>query len=203
MELWDAIRKRRSIRRFASEPVPDDVLHTLIEAARLAPSAVNAQPWRFVAVRDASVRERLSHHVLQPFVCEAPLVLVCCAVPPTDDDYASGLEMLAASGALDATAKEAIEQHIRGRDASTRLISAIRDCALAIEHIVLMCVDRGLGCCPVGSFDEQGVKEVLGIPPHVRVVLLLAIGTPLEGSPPPRPRLPRERILAYERWTLE
>jgi nitroreductase len=74
------------------------------------------------------------------------------------------------------------------------------DLAIAIDHITLKAVEEGLGTCWVGSFNEEEVKKILGIPDNVRVVTLLTIGYP-KYVPSPRKRKSKEEIVAYEKWT--
>ncbi|MFC1770232.1 nitroreductase family protein, partial [Nitrospirota bacterium] len=80
MNVKEAIESRRSVRRFSSAPVSDEVVQELLEAARLAPSGCNAQPWRFKIVRDRETKVKLAHAAhRQPFIARAPVVFVCCA----------------------------------------------------------------------------------------------------------------------------
>lgn len=78
MEVIDAIKKRRSIRSYDSKPVPEDVLGRVLEAGRIAPSAMNYQPWKFVVVRDPSGRKALSGGRYAKFLTECPVVIVGC-----------------------------------------------------------------------------------------------------------------------------
>ena len=80
LTVKEAIRERRSIRRFKSDPVPDEMIHQMLEAARLAPSGTNRQPWRFIVVTDAAEKAKLREMCMgQAFVEQAPVVIVCCA----------------------------------------------------------------------------------------------------------------------------
>src|SRR4030066_1581450 len=80
LTVTEAIRQRRSIRSFRSDPVPDDMVSEILEAARLAPSASNRQPWRFIVVTDGEEKAKLRRICLdQAFIEEAPVVFVCCA----------------------------------------------------------------------------------------------------------------------------
>lgn len=78
MEVMKAIMKRRSIRRFKKEPIPDELINKVMEAARLAPSGSNKQPWHFIIVRDAETKSKLGLH---KWAEEAPVVIVCCIDP--------------------------------------------------------------------------------------------------------------------------
>jgi nitroreductase len=141
-----------------------------MEAARLAPSASNRQEWRFVIVRDADVRRKLSHAARkQKFIAEAPVVLACCADT---------------------------NNHVM---TCGQLCYPI-DVAIAIDHITLCAAAEGLGTCWVGAFYENKVKKILNIPKHIRVVELLAVGYPKDSSPVEKSRLPLEDIVRYERW---
>jgi nitroreductase len=157
MEVSEAIRKRRSVRKYQTRNIENDKLDRVLEAGRLAPSARNLQEWRFVVVRDGARRKRLAEAAKgQTFVGEAPVVIAACA---TITDYVMTCGQL------------------------TYPI----DLAIAVEHMVLAAAAEGLGTCWIGAFYEEEVKKVLNIPPEVRVVALLAIGYPDESPfPRPR-----------------
>ena len=83
MDVFQAIQTRRSIRKYQDRPVEEDKLQRVLEAARLAPSASNRQNWHFIVVRDAGLRARLTREAIrQPFVGQAPLILVACGMAP-------------------------------------------------------------------------------------------------------------------------
>ena len=157
MELMDAIRKRRSIRRYLDRQVEKEKLERVLEAGRLAPSANNKQEWRYVIVQDKAMREELmkaaSH---QSFVADAPVVIAACA--ETDN-----------------------------RMMRCGQLAYPIDVAISIDHITLKAVDEGLGTCWIGSFDEPKVKQLLNIPAEIRVVELLTLGYPAHiPNPTPR-----------------
>lgn len=78
MDVLSAIKGRRSIRKYSNKPVEEEKLLKVLEAARLSPSARNRQEWKFIVVRDDKTREELTEAIGQPFVGEAPIILVCC-----------------------------------------------------------------------------------------------------------------------------
>ncbi|HOV83178.1 MAG TPA: nitroreductase family protein [Methanothrix sp.] len=160
MEVMEAIRSRRSIRRYQDRPVEPDRLMRVLEAGRIAPSAKNLQDWKFIVVRDGEKRRRLSEAAMgQPQVAAAPVVIVACATKP---------ENILPCG-----------QHCYPIDLS-----------IALDHMSLAAVAEGLGTCWIGAFYEDRVKEVLGIPAGVRVTSLLTLGYPAESpSARPRKRL--------------
>ncbi len=171
MDVYEAIRLRKSVRKYEDRDVDDETLHRLLEAARLAPSANNRQEWRFVVVRDAEMRKKLMEAAdNQKFVAKAPVILACCA--ETDN-------------------------HVM----KCRQQSYPIDVAIAIDHITLCAVAEGLGTCWIGAFYEDPVKELLSIPKHIRVVELLTVGYPKDPSPAAKKRLPLEEIVKYDKWT--
>jgi len=166
----DAIRTRKSVRSYLDKPVDDATLARVLEAARLAPSARNDQEWRFIAVRDQAMRERLAREAAkQPFIAEAAVVLACCA--ETD-----------------------------GRLMRCGQPAYTIDVAIAMDHLSLAAAAEGLGTCWIGAFDEGLVERLLGIPPTVRVVQLMPLGWPVDPAPIAKHRLPIAKILRMERW---
>ena len=170
MDIYEAVRRRKSVRSFQNQEVAEEVLDRILAAARLAPSAKNLQEWRFVAVRDPETRRQLSVAARgQTFVASAPVVLACCA--ETDNHVMT----------------------------CGQLCYPI-DVAIAVDHITLCAAAEGLGTCWIGAFFEDRVKEILGIPAPVRVVALLPIGYPADPSPVEKPRLELDEIVMHERW---
>ncbi|MCM8787816.1 MAG: nitroreductase family protein [Candidatus Omnitrophica bacterium] len=170
MNVFEAIKARRSIRSFLDKPIKEEILLKLFEAARQAPSASNRQEWRFVIVKDIKMRKKLATATKgQNFIEEAPVIVACCAV--TDN-------------------------HIM---TCGQLCYPI-DVAIAIDHISLVAVEMGLGTCWIGAFYEDKVKEILEIPAYVRVVELLAIGYPKKIQDTSKERLPLKEIIFKEKW---
>jgi len=148
MELKEAITKRQSIRDYQDKPVPEEKLRNVLEAARLAPSANNMQPWKFVVVTDSQRRQELARAAnRQTFVGEAPVVIAAVATEP-ESVMSSGVPRYPV------------------------------DVAIAVDHMTLAAVDEGLGTCWIGAFSQQRVKEILNIPDRCRVVALLPLGFP-------------------------
>jgi nitroreductase len=171
MNVIDAIKTRKSVRAYLDRPVEDEKLNTIMEAARLAPSASNRQEWRFILVQDAETRKKLAVAARnQPFVGEAPILIVACA--ETDE-------------------------HLMSCGQACYPI----DVAIALDHITLTAVELGLGTCWIGAFDELEVKKILEIPAQgVRVVELMPLGYPVDPAAMEKKRFPIERIVRYDRW---
>lgn len=195
----EAIEQRRSIRKFKPDAVPDDILGKLLDAARLAPSGSNAQPWRFKIIKDRETRERLVKAAYdQSFIAEAPVVFVCCA---DIDGYlrgvTSGLQDLGRIGAVeDRIVHIVLERTDRLQKMSLDQFGQriAFNVAIAIEHIALRAIDFGLGTCWVRLIDEQAIRAIFGWDETVSVVALLPVGYPDE-SPAPRKRRTIEEIL--------
>ncbi|MCR4391985.1 MAG: nitroreductase family protein [Candidatus Acetothermia bacterium] len=170
MDVTEAIKRRRSVRKYTGDPVTEDDVRTVLTAAIWAPSAGNAQPWRFIVVRDRALREGLvgaAHG--QRFLAEAPLVIVVCA------------DLLRA-------------QRAYGERGVT--LYCLQDTAAAIQNMLLAATSLGLGSCWVGAFDEAKASELLGLPSGLRPVALIPLGRFKEPSPP-RERRPLTEVVEY------
>jgi nitroreductase len=195
----EAIEKRRSIRNYKPDPIPEEHLKELLNSARLAPSGSNAQPWRFKIVKEAEIKAKLAEAAYdQAFISQAPVVIVCCAdIQVYLDGTVSGAQDLGKIGAIE----ERIVTILEGRAKSLQTIERnelgpriAANVAIAIEHIVLRALDFGLGSCWIRLLDEQKVKELFGWGDNIYVVALLPIGYPAE-FPKARKRLELDKIL--------
>ena len=205
MDVREAIQKRRSIRRFKTDPVPDDLIQQLLESARLAPSGSNTQPWRFVVIKDAETRQKLqTASYNQRHVGQAPVIIACCADIKAFGEFPERIDELIAAGALPAKTREVFVPSLKkgGMSADIKwhlLIAATGNTDIAIEHMVLQAVELGLGTCWVRWFDDNKVKEILEIPKNIDIITLLPIGYPAE-DPPQRPRFDLQKIVYYEKY---
>jgi len=195
----EAIEKRRSIRKFKPDPVPEEVIKALLDAARLAPSGCNAQPWRFKLVKDAATKLNLAEAAhRQPFIAKAPVVLVCCAdIRGYIEGTISSIQDLGRTGSVeDRVVTLILERTEKMKTLKTEEIAprVAFNVAIAVEHIVLRALDFGLGTCWVRLIDEQMVRDMFGWDNNLHVVALLPIGFPAE-SPPPRRRLNMDDII--------
>ena len=169
MDVMEAIQTRRSVRSYLNKPVEEEILNQVLEAARLAPSANNRQEGRYVAVRDQDTRHLLSIAAEGQGFVAEAPAVIACCA--------------AESG------------HVMscGQPAYTV------DLSIAVDHMTLAAVSLGLGTCWIGAFDEDRVREILGIPASVRVVALMALGYPKHATNP-RPRKPFSEIVHQEKW---
>ena len=195
----EAIEKRRSIRKFKQDPVPEDYIIALIEAARLAPSASNTQPWRFKIVSDDETKAKLAEAAYhQSFIAQAPVVLVCCA---DLQGYFDGITARSQEFGKEGALEETMMRVLRGRAEQLKSMNVQElapgiafNVAIAVEHIVLRALDFGLGSCWVRMLDEQKIKAIFNWENNIHVVALLPLGYPDE-APTPRKRRAMEEIL--------
>lgn len=150
------VETRRSIRVYLDKTVPREEIELCIDAARLAPSAENVQPWRFIVVDDPLVREEFCKKAFSgiysviKFPRQAPVIIVALAKP---DIIANKLGTM-----------------IQGTQ------YYLLDMGIAGEHIVLQALERGLGSCWIGWFNEKGVRDFFNIPQGYKITYLLTLG---------------------------
>ena len=206
LSLWDAIKTRRSIRKFSADNVPDAMVMQLLEAARLAPSGSNLQPWRFIVVRDEKTRKELRHICMeQKFIEEAPVVIVGYA---DLDRYSKQSrtrrrQEFAESGVLETLSGRFADPKFRASiDAAPPmpreqiLISALANTYIAIEHLILMATALGLGTCWVGAYGSTAkLNSLFGLSDNYVAAAIVPVGYPAGDIPPQRPRLELEEIL--------
>ncbi|NLW74266.1 MAG: nitroreductase family protein [Clostridiales bacterium] len=170
MNFHELMNKRRSVRGFTERRLTDDEITKLLEAATAAPNACNYQSWHFYVVRG---REKINGFVPKIYRGEwfrsAAVVFVVC----TD------------AGQLEA--------RFGGRGAD---LFAIQDTACAIDHLMLMAAEMGLGSCFVGAFDEDECRRYLNIPDSRRPVALVPVGEPAADTPK-RPRKPINEVVTF------
>ncbi len=158
MSAYETILKRRSIRAYRKSELTKEQLLKLLNAARMAPSARNLQPWHFIVVLDEELKRKMVPICRnQKFVGDAACLIV-------------GLADVEASPKWSKV-----------------------DVTIALEHIVLVAQELGLGTCWIGAFEENEVKKLLKIPDKFKIVAIISIGYPAE-QPPQKPRKPLKEI---------
>jgi len=175
------ILDRRSVRRYTAEAVTETAVEQMLEAARLAPSSNNTQPWRFIVVRSEQQRRTLAEIChRQDWMLEAPVHVVCLA------DIHSRIPGYAGPP-LEETSP------------LPELKKVIRDVAIAVEHLVLEAANLGLGTCWIAWFTQKEIRAALGIPGDQYVVAVVTVGHPGE-HPAAKPRRPLSDLVRPERW---
>ena len=154
MEFSELVQKRQSDRKYAPKPVAREHILKCLEAARMAPSACNSQPWKFVVVDDRVKLIQISDAAIglgmNKFTVQVPVLVAVVQ---------ENMNLEAKAGAV-----------VKNKDYS------MMDLGMAVENFCLQAAELGLGTCIMGWFDEKKVKEVLGVPRGRRVQLLIALG---------------------------
>ncbi len=156
MALLDVIKHRKSVRDFLDRPVEREKIMMCLEAVRLAPSACNSQPWKFVVVDDRQLKNKLCDaafstiYSMNSFCKTAPAIVVVISE------------------------KSKFLARIGGMFQGTKYY--LIDIGIAVEHFVLQAEDLGLGTCWIGWFNEGAVKSILNIPQYKKIDILIALG---------------------------
>jgi len=181
MALLDIIKHRKSVRDFLDRPVEREKITLCLEAARLAPSACNSQPWQFVIVDDRPLRDRL---------CQAAFGGVYFI-----NSFAKTAPVIAAV----VSEKGKFIARIGGMFRGTRYY--LIDIGVACEHFVLQAKELGLGTCWIGWFNERAVKSILNIPQRKKVDVLIALGYYDRGKlGPEHDREPVDKIASFNSY---
>jgi nitroreductase len=163
MTFMEMILTRQSVRKYSPQAVDRSAIGRCIEAARLAPSASNSQPWHFIVVDDPVVKDKVARATFNAvipfnrFVLQAPVMIVMVLEKP---------KLITQIGIS-----------IRKKE------WPLMDIGIAAEHFCLQAVVEGLGTCMIGWFNERKVMKALDIPFHKAVALLISVGYPDEGYP--------------------
>jgi nitroreductase len=177
--ILELIKNRQSDRKYSDKPVEKDKLDRVLEAGRMAPSACNAQPWKFIVVDKPELLGKLAEAAsakllgMNMFVSQAPAMIVIVRESPNF------------SSKVGAT--------IKNKDYS------LIDIGIASENICLQAKAEGIGSCMLGWFDEKMVKNILEIPGSKRVELLITLGYSLSETREKR-RKPAEDTVSYNKY---
>src|SRR3954471_7370727 len=160
MDTWLAVASRREVREYSDRELPEDVVTRILDAGRLAGSAKNRQPWRFLVVEEAGARERLADAVYEPTNIRGARLVVA----------------ILAKGSLDT-----------GR---------------AMQNMLLVAWNEGVGSCPNGISDAKGAREALGLGEEDELAIVLTFGYPARPADPSR-RTPEEWSARANRKSLD
>ncbi|HII16205.1 MAG TPA: hypothetical protein HA362_07925 [Nanoarchaeota archaeon] len=173
MELHECIEKRRSIRHYLPKEVPLETLGEIMDHARLAPSAGNAQNWRFVIVTEPAIKKEVAEICYnQHWMTEAPVHIVLCNS----------------------------HKKLTTLYKDTGKMFGIQDCAIIGAYIQLLAVDRGLGTCWVGAFDAEKLHGLLRIADDVKVEAVITLGWPDEVKHIGQIRNEFTDLCYFEKW---
>jgi len=180
MSFLDLVNKRYSVRNYKTEPIPQEKVIRCIEAARLAPSACNSQPWKFVIADEPELVNELAKAAFEGlldfnhFAFKAPVLVL----------IVSERENLSAKfGSI-----------VKKKNFS------LMDTGIAAEHFCLQAAEEGLGTCIIGWFNEKKVKKILSIPKLKRVELVITVGFSADEKIPLKKRKSMDEILSCNKY---
>lgn len=158
MEFYDVLKKRRSVRNYdPQKEISDEVLYRILEAGRIAPSAANRQPWKFVVIKDQKIRDAVCRCYKGDWLKNAPVILV--VVGRRDRSW------------------------VRAKDGHN---SIEVDLTIALDHMILAAAAEGVGSCWIMAFDYEILSNVLKLKENEFVSCLTPLGFPPEGYPAER-----------------
>ncbi len=170
MSFIDLAKKRYSVRNYKEIPVEKEKILQVIEAARIAPSAVNFQPWHFIVVTTEEMKSRIAETYPRDWFRKAPAIIVVCG------DHSSSWKRKDGKDHCDI------------------------DVAIAVEHMTLAAADMGLGTCWVCAFDAAKCHQILNLPDNLEVIALLPIGYPADDEVPQKKRKSINEIISWEKY---
>lgn len=154
MEFFNVIEERYSARSYKPDEIEKDKIDRLLQAARLAPTAVNKQPFEFIVIYTKNHQEELKQIYHREWFCKAPVVIAACAYPDRAWERKDGMNY------------------------------AIVDTTIAMDHLILAATDLELGTCWIGAFDPQKAKAFLNLPENAEPVAFTPIGYPADSAKP-------------------
>lgn len=180
MKFIELVNERESTRRYSDRVVEKEKIEYILEACRLAPSACNSQPWKFVMVTDKELALKVAHatfsKVLQfnRFTVQAPVMAVLVAEPA---------KMLSKIGST-----------VKDKDLS------MIDIGIVAEHFCLAAAEQGLGTCMLGWFDEKMVRQLLGIPKNRRIPMVITLGYPADTKKRRKIRKSMDQMASFNQY---
>lgn len=170
MEFTQLIARRYSVRAYRPDPIEDEKLLQVLEAARLAPTAANRQPVQLLVIHTAGREAELGRIYHRPWFVQAPLLIAVCAISS--------------------------QAWVRESD---RFNARLIDSAIMADHLILAAANLGLGTCWVAAFNVDAAREVLGLPSETEPVIFTPLGYPAD-LPGPKIRKPLSELVRYEHW---
>lgn len=170
MEFSELIKTRYSVRAYKPDAVEEDQLQQVLEAARLAPTAANRQPFQFIVIHTAGREAELKRIYNRDWFVQPPLVICACGVPA--------------------------QSWVRRQDGKNYTEV---DVAIAMDHLILAAANLGLGTCWIAAFDPTAARQVLHLPDGVEPIAFTPLGYPAD-RPGPKKRKALSELVRYESW---
>ena len=170
MEYSELIAARYSVRAYRPDPVGDEKLQAVLEAARLAPTAANRQPIQLIVMRTTGREEEIGKFIAVRGLFRLPLVIAVCAISS--------------------------QAWVREGD---RFNARLIDAAIVADHLILAATNLGLGTCWIAAFNVEAARTVLQLPDEAEPVIFTPLGYPAD-QPGPKIRKPLTDLVRYEHW---
>ena len=174
MTFLELAKKRYSCRNYADTPVENNKLDLILEAGRVAPSAVNFQPWHFIIIQEKENLHKIHSTYHREWFQSAPCVIIICG------DH-----------------NQSWKRKQDGKD------HCDTDVAITVDHMTLQATELGLATCWICNFDADKCIEIFALPEGIEPIVLLPVGYPLDETDPKRhseKRKPKEEIVSYEKF---
>lgn len=180
MQFSDLVKMRQSVRDYSDKPVERYKITRCLEAARMAPSACNNQPWEFIVADDPQLKDAIAQNTfgtqnsvpINRFTLQAPVLI------------------------LVVTDKPKISARIKGFF-SHKVFEFLIDIGLTVSYFCLRAVEEGLGTCTLGCFNESKIKKLLKLPASKSIVLIISLGYPKSNEARPKVRKRLDQIVNY------
>jgi len=182
MSFLDLVKTRRSVREYLDKPVEREKIKRCLEAARLAPSARNLQPWNFLVIDNPELKEKVARKTFNKvisfnrFSLKAPVLILVLSERPKLTNK--------------------IGEIVKDKP------FVLMDIGMAAENLCLQATEEGLGTCILGWFDEEGIKKLLNIPASKRIELIITMGYPGDSPVLPKERKEMNQIRCYNTYSL-
>ena len=171
MSFIELAKKRYSVRSYLDKPVEIEKILQVLEAARIAPSAVNKQPFHFIVVTNEETKSKIADTYPSDWFKTTPIIIVVCG------DHSKSWKRNDGKDHCDI------------------------DTAIAIDHMTLAATDLGLGTCWVCAFDAAKCRELLNLPENLEVITLLPMGYPADTAPENKKRQDISEIVSWEEYS--
>lgn len=170
MEYRDLISRRYSVRAYRPDPVEDEKLQAILEAARLAPTAHNRQPFQLIVIHTSGRQESLKKIYNRDWFVQAPIIICACGIPS--------------------------QGWVRSDD-QRRYMDV--DVAIAMDHLILAATDQGLGTCWIAAFNAKAARQELQLPDEIEPLIFTPLGYPADQWRL-KERKPIQDLVRYEKW---
>ena len=164
MDFSELIRNRYSVRAYKPDAVEEEKLAAVLEAARLAPTASNRQPFQLFVIQTKGREEEMRRIYNKEWFVQAPLIILACGLPGEAWKGEHGRDYLGV------------------------------DVAIVMDHLILAATDLGLGTCWIGAFDADAAREILDLPEDAQPIIFTPLGYPADSPKPKERKLMEDLV---------